>query len=131
MRRRAITMSGRGNAQTPAVAAVVPAGYNSALSRLKGTKEEIRLVAAKKPAKKASKAASKSSTRPKAGAKAAAARKPAAKPAPAKKPAAKKAAAVRKPAAAKKVVAKKPVPALPKILPVFPEQRATAAGTSF
>ena len=77
MRRRAITMSGRGNAQTPAVAAVVPAGYNSALSRLKGTKEEIRLVAAKKPAKKASKAASKSSTRPKAGAKAAAARKPA------------------------------------------------------
>lgn len=88
-------MFARGDAETRAVAAVGPAGYNSALSRLKGT-EEQPVVAAKKPAKKAAKAAPKKSSAP-------------AKKAVAKKPvAAKKTAA--KPAA-KKVVAKKPVPA--------------------
>jgi DnaK suppressor protein len=88
-------MFARGDAETRAVAAVGPAGYNSALSRLKGT-EEQPVVAAKKPAKKAAKAAPKKSG------------------APAKKMAVKKPVAAKKTAAkpaAKKVVAKKPVPA--------------------
>jgi len=98
-------MFARGDAETRAVAAVVPAGYNSALSRLKGT-EEQPVVAAKKPAKKAAKAAPKKSGAP---AKKTVAKKPvAAKKAPAK-PAAKKVVA-RKPAPAKKAApAKKPV----------------------
>jgi len=88
--------------QTPAVAAVGPAGYNSALSRLKGTRafaerrirriEDYPLVAVKKPVRKAAKAAKKPS-------------KPAPK-APVKKPAAKK--AVAKKPVAKKAVAKAP-----------------------
>jgi DnaK suppressor protein len=96
------------------------AGYNSALSRLKGTHEEHRLVAVKKPAKKAAKAAkhvlSKAKGRAegktskpaasKAVAKKATAKKPVArKPAPKKAPA-KKVVAARKPAA-KKVAPKK------------------------
>ena len=42
-----------------AVAAASPAGYNSALSRLKGRSEEYLQVAAKKPEKKAAKPAKK------------------------------------------------------------------------
>ncbi len=99
MRKRSITMVARGRADTRAVAAVGPAGYNSALSRLKGT-EDQPLVAVKKPARKATKAA-KTSSRPAAGKPSA--RKPAVKKAVAKK------VMARKPAAKK--VAKKTVPA--------------------
>ena len=100
-----ITMFARGDAETRAVAAVGPAGYNSALSRLKGT-EEQPVVAAKKPAKKAAKAAPKKSGAP---AKKAVAKKPVAAKKTAAKPAAKKVVA-KKPAPAKKAApAKKPV----------------------
>ncbi|NUS39492.1 MAG: RNA polymerase-binding protein DksA [Lysobacter sp.] len=98
-------MFARGDAETRAVAAVVPAGYNSALSRLKGT-EETPDVAAKKPAKKAAKAAPKKASAP---VKKAVAKKPVAAKKTAAKPAAKKVVA-KKPAPAKKAVpAKKPV----------------------
>ncbi|MBN8716861.1 MAG: RNA polymerase-binding protein DksA [Xanthomonadales bacterium] len=102
MRSREITVSvaGSGGA-TDAVAALRPAGYNSAPSRLKGKRRGIPDVAAKKPAKKPTKPA----------AKAASAKKPAPARKPVVKPAAKK-AAVKKAAPAKKaVVAKKPAPA--------------------
>lgn len=90
------------------VAALVGAGYNSALSRLKGTRD-VPLVAAKKPAKKAAKAAKKAA---KPAAKKIVAKKPVAKPAakkpaPAKKPVAKKAAPAKKPVAKKAAPAKK------------------------
>ena len=99
MRRWSITMFARDAAQCAAVAAVVPAGYNSALSRLKGI-EDQSLVAVKKPAKKATKAVKKTS---KPAARKPAVKKPAAKKTAVKKPVAKKARA--KKAVAKKVVA--------------------------
>jgi len=122
MRRWSITMFARDTAQCAAVAAVVPAGYNSALSRLKGI-EDQSLVAVKKPAKKAAKAAKKTSKpaarKPavKPVAKKTAVKKPVAKKAPAKKPVAKKVVA-RKAAPVKKAVAKQaPVKAAKKAAP--------------
>src|SRR5512141_2804151 len=78
--------------QSRAVAAVGPAGYNSALSRLKGIKDQP-LVAAKKPVKKVAKAPSKTtkSAAGKPAAKKSAASKQPVKKAPAKKVAVKKA----------------------------------------
>ena len=112
MSNRSITGWTRGLAQGGAVAAALSAGYNSALSRLKGISKEYPHVAAKKPAKKAVKPAKKATS--KAPVKKAAAR-PAAKPAPKKATPASKAAkkAPAKKAPAKKVakaVVKKPAP---------------------
>jgi DnaK suppressor protein len=132
-------MFARSAAQSAAVAAVGPAGYNSALSRLKGI-EDQPLVAAKKPVKKAVKAAKKTSRTAtavkKPVAKKSAAQKPAAKKLPAKKPVAKKPVA-KKPAPSKKVAAtkapakaaaKKPLPAkkpAPAKKPVAPVKAAS------
>ncbi len=114
----------RSHVRQDTVAAAVFAGYNSPLSRLKGTYEGFSDVAAKKPVAKAHKAAKKapakpaakpaskaSSTSAKPAAKKAVAKTVAKKPVPAAKPAAKP---VAKPAAKKavaKTAAKKPVPA--------------------
>ncbi len=86
----------RSHVRQDTVAAAVFAGYNSPLSRLKGTYEGFSDVAAKKPVAKAHKATSKAPAKP--------AAKPASKaPSASAKPAAKKAVA--------KTVAKKPAPA--------------------
>jgi DnaK suppressor protein len=146
MRKRSITVFARCGTHAVAVAAVGPAGYNSALSRtrecIRGNQRTYTHVAVKKPAKKAAKAASKTTRKPaakkapakpakkapaqKTSAKKAAAKKPVAKKAPARKAPAKKAAPARKPAAkaaVKKVAAKKaPAKAVAK-----PAKKATPA----
>jgi len=145
MSRRSITMFARGTTQARAVAAVIPAGYNSALSRPREPEDYLH-VAAKKPAKKTAKAVSKSKpAAKKPAAKKVAASKPAAKKTPARKPAAKQVAAskpvarkaakpvvaskspVKAPAKAAKPVAKKPAPTPQKTAPAKTPAKAPAA----
>src|SRR6476619_2599477 len=105
--------------QSRAVAAVGPAGYNSALSRLKGIKDQ-RLVAAKKPVKKVAKASktTKSAAGKPAAKKSAASKQPV-KKAPAKKVAVKK-------AAPPKAAAKKAAPAKTAKAPAKPAPKTAA-----